>query len=343
MVSAQTLGAGGKWPLEFRVHAECSVTRARAASLILPNNNCPTPMFMPVATSAVMKGVTVRQLEDLKVPLILNNTYHLALNPGQKLLDSYDGTRKFMGWKRAMLTDSGGYQMVSLSKLSTVVEDGVTFSSHFDQTPVKLRPEDSIALQKSIGADILMQLDDVVSSKELSESRVEEAMWRSIRWLDRCLSCQPFHNQNVFAIIQGGLDTRLRKICVEEMIKRDCPGYAIGGLSGGESKDKFWRVVKLCTSLLPRDKPIYCMGVGYAEDLVVCSALGVDMHNIAFQMRLMADIQDSIKGGTFPDFVRDFMYKFYKQMLKDGRKFGLNKDDADGDPGKVLNENGYPN
>jgi tRNA-guanine family transglycosylase len=111
-----------QWPLEFKIHAECSLTRARYASLILPNNTVPTPIFMPVATSAVMKGVTVSQLEELSVPLILNNTYHLALNPGQKLLDSYSSSRKLMGWKRAMLTDSGGFQMVSLAKLSTVSE-----------------------------------------------------------------------------------------------------------------------------------------------------------------------------------------------------------------------------
>jgi tRNA-guanine family transglycosylase len=106
----------------------------------------------------------------------------------------------------------------------------------------------------------MMQLDDVVSSVTCGP-RVEEAMWRSVRWLDRCLTCTPFTNQNLFAIIQGGLDANLRKLCIDEMVKRDCPGYAIGGLSGGESKDKFWRIVKLCTSLLPRDKPVYCMGV----------------------------------------------------------------------------------
>jgi len=175
--------------------------------------------------------------------------------------------------------------MVSLLKLCEITEEGVNFESPYDGSKCMLTPERSIGIQQAIGADIMMQLDDVVSSL-VTGPRVEEAMWRSIRWLDRCIKAHARpKEQNLYAIIQGGLDLDLRKTCVEEMVKRGLPGYAIGGLSGGEEKDKFWRVVKRCCELLPDDKPRYLMGVGYALDLVVCSALGVDQFDCVFPTR----------------------------------------------------------
>lgn len=176
--------------------------------------------------------------------------------------------------------------MVSLLKLAKITEQGVEFESpHPPFGRMLLTPEHSISLQNSIGGDIIMQLDDVVSSLTTGP-RVEEAMHRSVRWLDRCIKAHKNpDSQNLFAIIQGGLDIELRRKCVEEMVKRDTPGYAIGGLSGGEEKDRFWRMVTLCTDLLPEDRPRYCMGVGYAEDLVVCSALGVDMFDCVYPTR----------------------------------------------------------
>ncbi|CEP00834.1 hypothetical protein PBRA_008146 [Plasmodiophora brassicae] len=276
------------WPLRFTIDAKCPTTKARVSRMTLPHlANAPTPMFMPVATSGVMKGLTTSQLAELDCQIILGNTYHLALQPGlERMKNTYGGLHKFMRWPRAILTDSGGFQMVSLAKLMNVTEQGVTFVSHRDNaTELVLRPEDSIAMQNAIGSDIMMQLDDVVSSTTTGP-RVEEAMWRSIRWLDRCLAAhERRQDQNLFAIVQGGLDHDLRRICVEEMVKRNCPGYAIGGLSGGESKDEFWRCVSLCTDLLPEEKPRYCMGVGFPEDLVVCVALGVDMFDCVFPTR----------------------------------------------------------
>lgn len=274
------------WPLAFEQHAKCSKTRARAATLTLPHAKVKTPVFMPVGTQAVMKGLQPHQMENCN--LILNNTYHLALNPGKDLMEYYGGSHKFMRWNKALLTDSGGFQMVSLSKLCTVTEEGVEFLSHIDSSPVFLSPEESINIQQAIGSDIMMQLDDVVSSVTTGP-RVKEAMDRSIRWLDRCIahikSAPSRHPQNLFAIVQGGLDPALRLECCAEMSQRECPGYAIGGLSGGESKDTFWKIVKLCVENLPKNKPIYCMGVGYAEDLVVCVALGVDMFDCVFPTR----------------------------------------------------------
>jgi queuine tRNA-ribosyltransferase len=160
------------------------------------------------------------------------------------------------------MKDSGGFQMVSLLKLAEITEKGVKFQSPHDGSEMLLTPEESIQIQNAIGADIIMQLDDVVHVLTTGP-RVEEAMWRSIRWLDRSIKAHSrSHDQNLFAIIQGGLQLDLRELCIKEMVKRGTPGYAIGGLSGGEDKHQFWTVISKCTDLLPRDKPRYAMGVG---------------------------------------------------------------------------------
>lgn len=231
------------------------------------------------------QGLTFEQMHNLNCNLLLNNTYHLGLHPGQSVLDQVNGAHAFQNWNRNILTDSGGFQMVSLLKLAHITEEGVRFLSPRDGSPMLLTPEHSIALQESIGSDIMMQLDDVVSSLTTGP-RVKEAMERSIRWLDRCINAYSGKKpQNLFCIIQGGLDMELRKQCCAEMVKRDTPGIAIGGLSGGEEKEMFSKVVNQCTSLLPEEKPRYLMGVGYAEDLVVCVALGIDMFDCVFPTR----------------------------------------------------------
>lgn len=175
--------------------------------------------------------------------------------------------------------------MVSLLKLAEITEEGVKFRSPHDDSEMLLTPEHSMEIQNTIGADIMMQLDDVVHVKTTG-ARVEEAMERSVRWLDRCIQAHKrAGSQNLFGIIQGGLDTELRRKCIEAMVERDLPGYAVGGLSGGEEKDVFWRIVTLCTDLLPRHKPRYLMGVGFPVDLVVCCALGIDMYDCVYPTR----------------------------------------------------------
>lgn len=172
------------------------------------------------------------------------------------------------------------------------------FQSPRDGSEMLLTPEKSIELQNAIGADIIMQLDDVVHTLTTGP-RVEEAMFRSIRWLDRCINAHSRKSeQNLFPIIQGGLDLSLREKCIEEMVKRDMPGYAIGGLSGGEDKDQFWRLVKFCTDRLPENKPIYCMGVGYATDLIVCVALGIDMFDCVYPTRTARFGNALVKSGN---------------------------------------------
>uniref|UniRef100_A0A672IA96 tRNA-guanine(15) transglycosylase-like domain-containing protein n=1 Tax=Salarias fasciatus TaxID=181472 RepID=A0A672IA96_SALFA len=250
-------------PLTLRIVAECPVTKARACELVLPHGAVNTPVFMPVGTQGTMKGITVDQLDALGCRICLGNTYHLGMRPGPDLIEKARGLHGFMNWKRNLLTDSGGFQMVSLVELSEVTEEGVKFKSPYDGKEILLSPEKSISIQNSLGSDIMMQLDDVVSST-VTGPRVEEAMHRSIRWLDRCIAANKNPDkQNLFAIIQGGLNAELRKACLDEMTRRDVPGFAIGGLSGGEEKDDFWRMVTLSTDHLPREKPRYLMGVGY--------------------------------------------------------------------------------
>ncbi|KAL6846175.1 hypothetical protein ACP4OV_023623 [Aristida adscensionis] len=259
--------------------------RARAARLTLPHFTCQTPIFMPVGTQGTIKGLTTDQLEEIGCQIILGNTYHLELRPGSQLIDDLGGLHKFMNWKRALLTDSGGFQMVSLLHLADITEEGVTFQSPVDGKPMLLTPEESIHIQNNIGADIIMALDDVVKTT-ITGPRIEEAMYRTLRWIDRCIAAHKKPDvQNLFGIVQGGLDPVLRDICVRGLVERNLPGYAIGGLAGGEDKDSFWRVVAQCTAGLPENKPRYVMGVGYPLDIVVCSALGADMYDCVYPTR----------------------------------------------------------
>ncbi|KAE8373223.1 hypothetical protein BDV26DRAFT_285316 [Aspergillus bertholletiae] len=285
--------------LTFDLHTKCSTTKARASTLHLPHGSVPLPIFMPVATQASLKGLTYDQLKETGCMLCLNNTYHLGLKPGQAVLDHVGGAHKLQGWDRNLLTDSGGFQMVSLLKLATVTEEGVRFLSPHDGTPMLLTPEHSISLQNSIGSDIIMQLDDVIATTSPDHTRIEEAMERSVRWLDRCIDAHKYpERQNLFCIIQGGLDLELRKKCCAEMVARDTPGIAIGGLSGGEAKEEFCKVVDTCTGLLPDQKPRYVMGVGYPEDLIVGVALGADMFDCVWPTRTARFGNAVVPSGT---------------------------------------------
>ncbi|EMC93187.1 hypothetical protein BAUCODRAFT_230243 [Baudoinia panamericana UAMH 10762] len=272
--------------LKFDLVAKCATTKARAATLHLPHGPVQLPMFMPVATQASLKGLTPKQLEETSCRLCLNNTYHLGLKPGQATLDTIGGAHKLQSWPHNILTDSGGFQMVSLLKLAQVTEEGVRFLSPHDGTPMLLTPEHSISLQNSIGSDIIMQLDDVIATTSPDHARILEAMHRSVRWLDRCIAAHKKpESQNLFCIIQGGLDLELRRECTRQMVARDTPGIAIGGLSGGEAKVEYCKVVKTCTDLLPDGKPRYVMGVGYPEDILVSVALGADMFDCVWPTR----------------------------------------------------------
>uniref|UniRef100_A0A914W410 Queuine tRNA-ribosyltransferase catalytic subunit 1 n=1 Tax=Plectus sambesii TaxID=2011161 RepID=A0A914W410_9BILA len=296
--------------LQWEVIAKCSTSKARTARMTLPHSVVETPVFMPVGTQGTLKGLLPEQVTDLDCRIILGNTYHLGHRPGHELVRKAGGLHQMMNWDRSLLTDSGGFQMVSLCKLMQITEEGVRFESPHTGEETLLTPEQSIAIQNALGADIIMQLDDVVHVLTTGE-RVEEAMRRSVRWLDRCISAHSRpHEQNLFPIIQGGLDERLRRECLTEMIKRQAPGYAIGGLSGGEEKSSFWRIVSLCTDYLPDDKPRYVMGIGWPIDLVVCSALGADMFDCVFPTRTArfgtALVPSGMMHLTRNEFLNDF-------------------------------------
>ena len=304
----------------FHMHGRCG--QARAATVHLPHGPVPTPMFMPVGTKGSLKGVALADevISDpaLNCPILLSNTYHLALQPTTPLLKKLGGLHEFMGWPRNILTDSGGFQMVSLLKLAEITEKGVTFESPFQKGErLLLRPEDSIQHQLDIGSDIMMALDDVVSSVACDDVRFREATHRTLRWLDRCLATHTNRTkQNLFAIVQGGLDTSLgglREQCLAGFRHRDqdIPGFAIGGLAGGESKDEFWRVVHQSCLALPDDKPRYLMGVGYPLDLVICTALGVDMYDCVYPTRT-ARFGVALVDGKAPGTIRLKSHEYAK-------------------------------
>ncbi|PAA72252.1 hypothetical protein BOX15_Mlig032107g1, partial [Macrostomum lignano] len=273
------------YPLKFNIISKCGTTAARTAKMQLPHATVDTPVFMPVGTKGSLKALTTDELSKLGCRIMLGNTYHLGCRPGPEILSASGGLHGYMHWPHALLTDSGGFQMVSLSKLCNIDEGGVTFTSPYDGTELRLTPEESIRIQNGIGADIMMQLDDVVHSSTTGP-RVKEAMERSIRWLDRCLAANARPTQQcLFPIVQGGLDSDLRIQSLDALASRDVAGFAIGGLSGGEAKSTFWRIVKLCTERLPAGKPRYLMGVGLPLDLVVCVALGVDMFDCVLPTR----------------------------------------------------------
>lgn len=318
---------GHQRALCFHLHAVDG--RARAGTIHFRNSAppVPTPRFMPVGTKGTLKGVWPEEIPDMDCPMILANTYHLALQPGTELIDTvFGGLPKFMGGedpvvianeactephnnnsnsnsnKRRrlfnLLTDSGGFQMVSLATLSVVTENGVVFESPYTKGEcMTLRPEDSIRCQNEIGADVIMQLDDVISSVQNDEGRFRLATLRTLRWYDRCVQAhQKPDTQNLYPILQGHLDTTrggLREICLAGFRLRDIvdeknrtiPGFAVGGLAGGESKDDFWKVVDHACRHLPDNRPRYLMGVGYPLDLVVCTALGIDQYDCVYPTR----------------------------------------------------------
>eukprot|EP00887_Chlorella_sp_A99_P002668 scaffold6.g2668.t1 len=270
--------------LEFQVLAQCG--RARVSRMVLPHGANELPMFMPVGTQGSVKGLTSEQLKDIGCQVVLANTYHMENRPGSELVAAMGGLHGFTAWPRGMLTDSGGFQMVSLLHLADITEEGVTFQSPNDGRRMLLTPEHSIQVQNRLGADIIMALDDVVPSTTCDAARFEEATHRTTRWLDRCIAAhgRP-QEQNLFAIVQGGLDERLREISLQGLVARNTPGYAIGGLAGGEDKRMFVKVVSQCTASLPEGKPRYVMGVGYPLDIVICSALGADMYDSVYPSR----------------------------------------------------------
>jgi queuine tRNA-ribosyltransferase len=258
--------------------------RSRAGVFHTPHGDLLTPLFAPVGTQASVKAVTPAQLEELNAGLILANTYHLYLRPGDEIIAQLGGLHTFMHWDRPILTDSGGFQVFSLADNRKIDPDGVTFKSHIDGSTHRITPEKSIAIQENLGADIIMAFDECGSPYDIIKN--EAALERTHAWATRCLKAKTRSDQALFGIIQGGIYPELRQRSVEYLSSLDLPGYAIGGLSVGETKKETLSILELVDSYLPEDKPRYLMGVGSPEDLVTGVQRGVDIFDCVLPTRL---------------------------------------------------------
>ncbi|HVN56106.1 MAG TPA: tRNA guanosine(34) transglycosylase Tgt [Anaerolineaceae bacterium] len=257
---------------------------ARAGVFHTPHGDLQTPVFAPVGTQATVKAVTPAQLRDLGATLVLANTYHLYLRPGDELVAGMGGLHRFMGWDGPILTDSGGFQVFSLAQTRKVDENGVTFKSHIDGSLHHLTPEKSIAIQENLGADIIMAFDECADPND--RSYIEEAMRRTHAWAVRCLKAKKRPDQALFGIVQGGVFPDLRRESAETIAAMGFPGHAIGGLSVGETKPQMHAMLEVVNAILPEEKPRYLMGVGSPEDLVNGVLRGVDIFDCVLPTRL---------------------------------------------------------
>jgi queuine tRNA-ribosyltransferase len=275
----------------FDVHSIDPQSQARAGAVTTPHARIETPVFMPVGTQATVKSLSEEDLRACGCSIILANTYHLHLRPGDELIARGGGLHPFEGWKEAILTDSGGFQVFSLRDISKITEDGVMFQSHIDGSKHFFSPERVIEIQRNLGADIIMMFDECPpSTGDIAD--VQRSVERTIRWAGRCAMHHektPFHHgypQALFGIVQGAIYKELRQRCAAELIAMDCPGYAVGGLAVGESTELLYEMVKFTCGLLPETKPRYCMGVGMPDNILECIERGADMFDCVLPTRL---------------------------------------------------------
>ncbi len=267
---------------EFTIAAKDG--NARAAEFTTPHGTLQTPLFAPVGTQATVKSITPAQLEELGATLVLSNTYHLFLRPGADLVAKMGGLHEFMQWPKPMLTDSGGFQVFSLSNTRKIDEDGATFKSHIDGSTKRLTPEISIDIQEKLGADIIMAFDECADPN--NREYIEKAMERTHRWAQRCLEAKKRDDQALFGIVQGGVFDDLRAESARTISSMGFPGHAIGGLSVGETKSDMYRSIDVVNAILPENKPRYLMGVGTPEDLIEGVLRGVDIFDCVLPTRL---------------------------------------------------------
>jgi len=257
---------------------------ARAGVFTTPHGDIQTPVFAPVGTQATVKAVTPDQLQETGASLVLANTYHLYLRPGADLIAEHGGLHNFMKWSGPMLTDSGGFQVFSLSASRKVDDDGATFKSHIDGSMHRFTPELSIGIQEKLGADIIMAFDECAVPDNLEYN--QRSMARTHAWLERCVAAKTREDQALFGIVQGGIFPDLRRESARFVSSFDLPGVAIGGLSVGETKEQMHDILEVIDPLLPQDKPRYLMGVGSPEDLINGIMRGVDIFDCVLPTRL---------------------------------------------------------
>jgi queuine tRNA-ribosyltransferase len=269
--------------LSFKILAESG--SARCGRLTLAHGTVETPAFMPVGTAATVKGLTPRDLVELGAQIILANTYHLWLRPGCELIVEQGGLHAFMRWERPILTDSGGFQVFSLESKRTLDDEGVRFRSHLDGSEHLFTPENVVAFQEALGVDIAMALD-VCVKLPASAAQVDEAVRLTTAWAQRCAQARTRPEAtDLFGIVQGGLDPRARERSARELVALDLPGYAIGGLSVGESREDLYRTARFTADLLPREKARYLMGVGTVRDVIAAVDCGIDMFDCVYPTR----------------------------------------------------------
>jgi len=274
-VSAPAIGA-------YTLHATSGA--ARRGTLELAHGKLETPAFMPVGTVATVKGLTPRDLKEIGAQIILSNTYHLWLRPGREIIQEAGGLHRFMNWDRPILTDSGGFQVFSLESQRVLDEDGVTFRSHLDGSKHRFTPENVVAFQEDLGVDIAMVLDECIKLPA-EPAAVEASVRRTTAWARRAATSWRRERTALFAIVQGGLDERAREQSAADLIELDLPGYAIGGLSVGETREEMVRLARFTASLLPVHKPRYLMGVGTMRDLLAAIDCGIDMFDCVYPTR----------------------------------------------------------
>ena len=259
-------------------------TGARRGIVHTPHGDIQTPIFMPVGTQATVKSMTVEELKENGAQIILSNTYHLYLRPGEKLIKKAGGLHNFMRWDRPILTDCGGFQVFSLSDLRTISEEGVEFKSHLDGSKHFFSPEKVMQIEEDLGADIIMSFDECCPYPSTYEY-TKNSMERTTRWAKRCKEAHKT-NQALFGIIQGGFYEDLREKSAKDLIALDFPGYAIGGISVGEPKEEFIKMLKYTTPLMPENKPRYLMGVGTPDYLLEAAMAGIDMCDCVLPTRI---------------------------------------------------------
>ncbi len=262
-----------------------TATRARRGRLQTTHGVIETPIFMPVGTQGTVKALDPRELRELEAQIILGNTYHLSLRPGMEIMKKMGGLHKFMGWDGPILTDSGGFQVFSLAKIRKIQEHGVAFQSHIDGSPLFLGPKEAMEIQRIIGSDIAMVLDEC-PPHAAPEKQLREAVDRTVRWAAECLEQPRAEGQLYFAIAQGGTNKALREECAKRLVDLNFDGYAIGGVSVGETEAEMYEAVEYAEPHLPADKPRYAMGLGKPPQLLELVARGVDMFDCVLPTRI---------------------------------------------------------
>ena len=286
MTSPETTSSDSVSPsgFSFEVLTHDTKSAARRSILNTPHGSVQLPTFMPVGTQATVKGLAIDQVQATGAEMLLANTYHLSLRPGEDIVEQLGGLHAMMQWDGPILTDSGGFQLFSLAKMSQVTEHGAIFKSHIDGSTLELTPEKSIQIQETLGSDIAMVLDHLVALPN-EQSVIRAACERSIRWAQRCQIAARSAQQIQFAIVQGGLDETLRVWCAEELADLDFFGYAVGGLSVGEPPAEMYRILDVTCPALPVERPRYLMGVGRPQDLLEGIRRGIDMFDCVMPTR----------------------------------------------------------